>query len=426
VGAALRFPDVQRPRFDDEILSFTQMPDPIWTDPSVSDLEVRVHGFLVMWNRHHGRFPTIREIARSLPGWKGHSRAECTVSRALHDLERAGYLVLGRRSQETRYEASLGYRLKTPGPKPAARSRPERQEQLFPTERDSQPDVPEERATEDDRARSPARDGAQNCALFEPPLTTPLKEERETDRLAGTREGESGQSVLIVSQETEKAPEAAVLIKDYKRDAPADEVSAEEYLEDLNRRAIELFDVQVKEETVAQAVAQYGHVAVDTALQKAEERTPQPEYWGWVLATLKNWKREDKLPEPADPRFWMGNYNPPAPIEPVTAAGMPGPGELTELIKKAQGNGIDREWTRRFLRSWVAAGALDPDRLPADLLEGVSVPAPMPAEGVAGRGPSLQTFPRPAGGPSPQALDYTVNNHSRQKKAPSGRGQLPR
>ena len=217
-----------------------------------------------------------------------------------------------------------------------------------------------------------------------------------------------------------------MLIKDYKQDPPRDEVSAEEYLEDLNRRAVELFDVQVKEETVAQAVAQYGHVAVDTALQKAEERTPQPEHWGWVLATLKNWKREDKLPEPEDPRFWMGNYNPPAPIDPVTAAGMPGPDELADMIAEAQGHGKGREWNRRFLRSWVAAGALDPSRLPADLLEGVSVPAPVLAEGVAGRGSSLQTSPRPAGGPSPRALNYTVNNHSRQKRLPSGRGQLPR
>ena len=75
--AARHFPHVQRLHFDPEqILGFTQMPGPIWTDPSVSDLDVRVHGFHAYRSRHErDRQSTNRSAAaddtRSSPCYSG-------------------------------------------------------------------------------------------------------------------------------------------------------------------------------------------------------------------------------------------------------------------------------------------------------------------------------------------------------------------
>jgi len=378
------------------------MPDPIWTDQSVSDLEVRVHGYLVMWNRlYAGRFPRTREVAHAL------ARAECTIRRAMQGLEQAGYLALGRATKASRYTPRLGYRLKTPGARLSAATRPDPQQRLFPDDQDEPEKESRRHAQEPVEARSPARESAQPCALFVPPLTTPYKEERDIDRLAGTRE-ESERSVSIPLPETPKSPD----------------VSDGEYVDAMFDRARELFASLMREE-VARAAAEYGCENVELVLEKAERRPEPPSSWAWVAVTLRNMKLENKLFAPMDPRLWMGNYNPPVPIMPVTEADMPAPDELAALVVKASVPGLEGEWTRRFLRSWVAAGALDLSRLPAGLLDGVSGSVPEPAQKKAGRVHSRQTPTRPAGGPSPAALDYTVNGCSRQKKTPSSHGQLP-
>jgi len=429
VGAAARhFVDVQRPRFADQILSFTQVPDLIWTDRTVTDRDRTVLGFLVSRSRQdQGRFPTVSEVARAL------DRSEFTIRRAYHALEDAGYLELGRLKKESRFRARLGYKLKTPGPRLASPPSQDHQGELFTLEgEDDRSRVSKKVNRREQKVQPQAKQivalpGEQIVAPTPPPINTEERE-RQTDEFAGTREA-SCQSVSFTPKpkeeepsaetvkETEGAKEDAMLIRDYKQQVPVDEVSENEYVDSLIDRASDVFQDATRE-GVAEAVAQYGCEAVDVALEKAEERIPAPEHWNWVLGTLKNWKREDKLPEPADPKFWLQNYNPPAPISPLTMADMPTDEELPNFMAGAYGDDVLSRARRGFLRGWVKLGLIAPSKIDPKLLN------PEPEERKTGRGSVAKLTPRPVGGHGQRALDYTVNGCSRQKKTLDGQGQL--
>ncbi len=351
MGAALRYPDVERRHFDpDEILSFTQMPDPIWTDSAVSDLAVRVHGFLVCWMRlHPGRFPRAREVASAL------GRAECTVRRAIQSLERAGYLVLGKRPAHSRYQAAMGYRLKAPGPKLASQPRPDQQRRLFP-------DGADERAPGPPESIPGARESAPGSAL-------PINKEEidKTDNIAGTR-AEVRLSVLSPPEEP-------------KSQEPTDA----DYLASLVDRARDLVDGATPEKVV-KAVEVFGLENVDRAIEVAEERSPAPDHWRFIEVTLENWKREEKLSESSAASTCGQNYNPVTVIAPLTVADVATDEELPAMIVQAYERSPAGKLARAFMRNWVAKGLVPAEKIPSELL------APEPGKTPAG-GHSRQTSP---------------------------------
>ena len=351
--AARHFPHVQRLHFDPEqILGFTQMPDPIWTDPSVSDLDVRVHGYLVCWLRlHPGRFPTACEIAAAL------IRAECTVRRAIQSLERAGYLILERCGKKSRYKASMGYRLKRPGPKLASPGPLDRQGTLFPKGGENL----EERV---DVEPVGAQTCAQTCA---PPINT--EREKDKDKLAGTRE-----EVRPSDLPQEQTPE------------PTEPVTDAEYGKYLYDRA-RGFLKGVKADLVALAIIRFGTMAVDRALDKAEQRNPVAEYWGFVEVILANWEREEKLgdakPSKGKP-LYQNSIDPATRHVALTQAEVPADG-LPEAIAEIRAGGrMARLWQSNLL-SWIAKGLVEPGDVPPDVL--------LPIAGSTGRGLGRQTFP---------------------------------
>ncbi|MHB8397380.1 MAG: winged helix-turn-helix domain-containing protein [Candidatus Limnocylindrales bacterium] len=337
MGAALRFPDVQRPRFT-ETLYFTKIPDPIWTDSEVSDLAVRVHGYLVLWERTHpGRFPSVREVALAI------GRADCTVRRAIQSLESAGYVLLEREGKRSRYQASTGYELRSPGPKLARPLVPDPQRRLFPAE-------PDERAPAIVKARTSDRQSAQPCA---PPINT---ESQKTDRLANTRE-----VCLSGAPQQAEIPRAE---PQSQSEAPTDK----DYLACLTQRAGDLVR-GASAEAVGAAVAEFGFETVGQAIETAERRNPAPVHWAFILAMLANWRREAKLakitarPAPQRTTEWTGHG-----VAPLTTADMPSEAELPGLLELAASRGPLADIAKAQIRSWVLAGLLDVGRVPWESL----------------------------------------------------------
>lgn len=340
MGAALHFPDVQRPRFN-EILSFTQIPDPIWTDKTVSDLEVRVHGYLVLWMRlHPGRFPEIREVAVAI------GRAECTVRRAVQALDRSGYLVLEKRGKRSRYYASMGYRLKTPGPKLARHPVAEQQGRLFP-------DDTEERAPAIVEARTSDRQIVLVCA---PPINT--ERERE-DRLACTRDVVRPFSLQPLTEE---------------------DLALSEHEGLLLARAAALGLAEASPKAVSCAVHEFGATNVGDAITVAEQRAEPPGNWRFVVTVLENWRKEGKL----DKKNKLSNDNKGAPPPrsasphkagsrevPLTKSDVPD-AEISEALKIASGRGADARVAKTLLRHWMTLGLVHPEMIPPDLAASMS------------------------------------------------------
>jgi hypothetical protein len=354
------------------------MPDPIWTDPSVSDLAIRVHGFLIAWMRRHpGRFPRTSEIAN------GIDRAECTVRRAVKSLERAGYIVLGKRSAESRYEASMGYRLLgSPKPKLSAAIRPSLQRELFPDPIEERADVRADMGSSD-------RESAQTCA---PPS---IKREKEkTDRQKEVCPSDS----FSHEEPDAKSPPPQVL--------SGEEALEQDHLAELLRRAELLFDTEVDRRKLEARIAVDGMLAVEQVIELAENRIPAPEHWGWVTATLENWAREGKTPKP--PKSFIERQSPVIPaIKPLSAADMPSDEDLPATIALAREPGAVGKMHTSLLRRGLEAGLLDPAKIPHDIVSG------RPAGGPVGK-----LTPRPVGDPFPRSLHYTVYRSTQDKESP--------
>jgi hypothetical protein len=152
---------------------------------------------------------------------------------------------------------------------------------------------------------------------------------------------------------------------------------------ELVARAMKLV-LQATQGKVLDAVAIYGADWVSRALDVVEKRTKNRDNlpvrsWGFVLNTLKNWKREGG-PPPVDP--------PPAPV-PVRAKSDPAkaelpqrltPVEVAELLAQCQsGNRVKSTFARLQLRQAVAEGLIETEELatiPAELKEPTKPRAP--------------------------------------------------
>jgi hypothetical protein len=152
---------------------------------------------------------------------------------------------------------------------------------------------------------------------------------------------------------------------------------------ELVARAMRLV-LQATEGKVIDAVVVYGADWVSRALDVVEKRTKNRDNlavksWGFVLNTLKNWKREGG-PPPVDP--------PPAPA-PARAKTEPAkadppqrltPVEVAELLARCQsGNRVESNFARIQLRQALSEGSIDAEELgtmPSELKEPTKPRAP--------------------------------------------------
>jgi hypothetical protein len=192
-----------------------------------------------------------------------------------------------------------------------------------------------------------------------PPPQTPLEEKTKNT----TTEGGSSSSP---EKGLEKAPE------------PTDPAIAA-----LIDRACKLIP-EATPGKVLDAVSVYGADWVSQALDVAERRPKRkdgnkPVYsWGFVLGTLKNWRREGG-PPPEKPTPAQPAAVPKAPAEPAAPAPKLLPEQLAELLAQARQRGILGRLAATQIRMAAAEGRVPPELLatvPAELLVAPEVAAP--------------------------------------------------
>jgi hypothetical protein len=370
VESALRFPDVQRPRYSDADGPFAKFLVDVMFDERLSPFAKIVHAFHKWWRFVYSTNPTFRDVAIRF------GKADCTARRAINDLKAAGWL-------DDRGNAIAPSKAKPQVPRPRVVRPPAFTQTTFRfVDAELTPVVVP------DCAETARESSAHFCA----PL---LIQEREikTDLPACTRE-EVRQSVLnSVTEDKPQPAEAPVIIRDYKREAPADEVSEQELADELVQRAAAMFD-DARPEHVTKDIRVYGLEAVEFILDKADQRAEMPRHYQWITIALKNSKREGKLPEAVHPRLYMMNYNPPTPTKDLGPEDAPTAEQLTETIANARS--VDRRFpalagfARGILLSWIRQGVIAAADVPADLRKIPNVPKPAqkkPARGTSANFP---------------------------------------
>jgi len=386
VAATHPLPDPQRPRITpDTPVPFTQVPEPIWTDPSVKCFDRTLLGYLISWMwRHPGRFPEMWEIRRDLG-----KKQSGTITASMDRLERAGYLRITRRGRGNRYQAKLGYTLCTPGPR-APRQMTEEPRLPFHLEPE------EKREKSRSEARKIALRSAKNRASQSPPPGPPYKEERDKEQ-----------------------PETVVVVDKPHLELPGEPADNQDEFLDLLRRSQELTPTSEEDLRVALGVFTTDQLdAAVTTLELARRvRGRSVPNFRYILGTAENLMKEAAAQTVQDQplkrcpdfnRNPVPKYDPPPP--PPTL------GEIAEAFELAKTPGIAGHIWERRIGIWRKTGVL-----PAES-DACTEAQEKPAES-----PPTTVSPQPAGSPNPIGpLNYTAGRDRRKIERPHGQGQRAR
>ena len=184
------------------------------------------------------------------------------------------------------------------------------------------------------------------------------------------------------------------LIEEPKMQATSDRTA------DITAAAARIFD-DASGAKVAEMIGWYGVEWVARAVAVAETRRPRPTTWGYVVATLKNFRRSGgpppeapTLPSAPEPRV----IAPPAVI--TEPAPSPVDQVVTELVALCALVGESGRHARRTLHRAVERGEIGADQVPAAVLAQAKMEN-------RSRGLSPNIPPRPAGASSCRS-HYTV------------------